>query len=440
LEKGIFIFLAAQSPRLNVISSRRIEGLAHYISEYFETYVIAGIPKSLESSKIYPNYNIGSAKLIEVPSIFNKKKFTAKESTTKSSNHTSWSFEKIRKRAKSEAFPFLEMFLPVSPGGMVYHDQKKFFDELEKIIVGNYQKRKIYIFASYGPSFILKIAKRIKKKYPCIEFVADFRDWAYKNCESSFYHSHIYKMYTKSLLKKADKVTFVSKTMLEYYKEKINLSQPVLYLSNGFDPSKIQAVGNEAKPDTEIGDKINIAYTGSTYYKTRNPENFIECLSGYIKSSNVRVTFTYAGKDGKIIQEIVGRHNLGTSFDFRGMLSHKDSLRLQQEADILLLLVYTGEDQFIGSSMITGKFFEYLASGRPILVIGPKTWEMKEIVESDKVSKVIQDGDCESIKQFLEDFSSNMRKFDLTKRSELLEMFSYKRLAETLAEFVLGRY
>jgi len=440
LEKNVFIFLTAYSPRWNIIASRRIEGLAHYISEFFETYIIAGIPKSLDQSEVYFDYDIGSANLIEVPSLFSKKKSSTRHSVQRLEKKPSLNLDKLKKYVKLESLPFLEMFLPVSPGGMVYHNQKKFLEELEKIVIREYGKKKIYIFASYGPSFILKIAKKIKKKYPLVEFVADFRDWAYRYYEGFFYNSVLYKFYTKSLLKTANKITFVSKVMLEYYKEKLNLSQSLLLLPNGFDPLKIQSLGKSTEHDVKTINKVNIIYTGSIHYKMINPERFIHCLGQYIKSSSTQITFTYAGRDLKIIEETVTKYNIKENFVYIGLLSHKASLMLQQEADLLLLLAYTGKDQLIGSSIITGKFFEYLASGRPILVIGPESWEMREIVESDMVSKVIQDNDCEAIKRFLDGFHEAMKQFNLTKRSEFLEIFSYKRLAEKLRKFVSEGY
>ena len=65
---------------------------------------------------------------------------------------------------------------------------------------------------------------------------------------------------------------------------------------------------------------------------------------------------------------------------------------------------------------------------------------MREIVESDMVSKVIQDNDCEAIKRFLDGFHEAMKQFNLTKRSEFLEIFSYKALAEKLRKFVSEGY
>ena len=437
MERSVLIFLAAQSPRRNVISARRIEGLAHYISGYFDTYVVSGIPQNLNQSEVNHNYDIGSAKLVEIPPIFNKKRSTVKESTISLSKHSAWHLEKIARYIKREVFPILQMFFPVSPGGMVYQNQRKFLKEAEKIVIENYGKRRIYIFASYGPSFILRIANKIKKKYPSVDFVADFRDWAYLNEEGFFYDSIIYKLYTKSLLKRADKVTFVSKIMLNYYKKKLNLRQPLLHLSNGFDNSKVVVDSGKIYCENTENREIHIVYTGSIYYKNRNPECFIQCIGKYTKLHNKKIVFLYASKNVGIMKQLVEKYGISSIFEYKGFLSHEDSLKLQREADILLLLAYTGKDQIIGSSIITGKLFEYLASGRPILVIGPEHWEMREVVEADGLSRVISDGDYKEIERFLDNFPEGMKEFNMKKRAELLEKYGYRSLSENLRDFLM---
>jgi hypothetical protein len=58
-------------------------------------------------------------------------------------------------------------------------------------------------------------------------------------------------------------------------------------------------------------------------------------------------------------------------------LSHDQAILAQQRAHVLLLLVNQSQN---AKAILTGKFFEYLATGRPILVIGPTDGEVATIL------------------------------------------------------------
>ena len=130
--KEIFIFLTAYSPRWNIIASKRIENLSKYVSKYFKTYIVAGIPNNIDEKYLKDAYDIGSSKLIEIPSIYSKN--SSNEKKNKKEKAIFIKFERI---LKIEALPFLEMFFPVSPGQTVLHNQNKFVKEIKNIIEKN---------------------------------------------------------------------------------------------------------------------------------------------------------------------------------------------------------------------------------------------------------------------------------------------------------------
>jgi glycosyltransferase involved in cell wall biosynthesis len=60
-----------------------------------------------------------------------------------------------------------------------------------------------------------------------------------------------------------------------------------------------------------------------------------------------------------------------------GFLPHDQAIEHMVSADALLLLTPTGHH---GSTLSTGKVYEYLAAGRPILLIGPQDSVARELV------------------------------------------------------------
>lgn len=62
-------------------------------------------------------------------------------------------------------------------------------------------------------------------------------------------------------------------------------------------------------------------------------------------------------------------YNLEDKVHFGGYASHKEAIGYQNSAHVILLIINRTTNN---KSILTGKIFEYIASGRPILCIGPK--------------------------------------------------------------------
>jgi len=430
MNKDILIFLTAYTPRWNIIASKRILGLSKYLSEKYDVYIVAGKPKKI----FLEDVDLGNSKLIEIDSLYNVKRQEKK--TTNIKNKFSNKFVILKKYLKLEILPFLEMLLPVSPGGLLLHNQKMIYNSVQEIIKKNYGKKRIFLFATYGPSFIIKIGNKIKQKYPKISYVVDFRDWAYKYYEGYLYNTKLYKYYTNFLIKKADGLTFVSNIMKEDYLKEFNINKPVLFLPNGHFETKNHF---ESKPLNyqENCEILKIVYTGSFHYKKINPSPFLEVLSELQnRYKSFKIKFIYAGKDIEFLSSLIERYKLNEIFEYRGFLDRNSTINLQKNADLLLLLAYTGEDERIGSSIITGKFYEYLFSKKPILVLAPENWEMREIVEIDGLSKIIPANKKDEILRYILKFKENLQSFNIYKREKVLDEFNYEKLAEKLDCFL----
>ena len=68
---------------------------------------------------------------------------------------------------------------------------------------------------------------------------------------------------------------------------------------------------------------------------------------------------------------------LSELIDVRPFVPHKESIEIIHSAHMLLLPIPSSENN---KGIITGKIFEYLASRRPILSIGPKDGNAAEIL------------------------------------------------------------
>ena len=207
-----------------------------------------------------------------------------------------------------------------------------------------------HIFTSHQPISNHWIAFFLKKEFPKLFWIADFRDaypdWA--KTEIYFQSFHIFLL--KILLKKCDLITTVSKgltTHLEIAKK------PILIIKNS--PLKIQAI-----PKLKI---IKFVYTGSIYPKKYRLDLLFKTLNQF--DSSYKFGFLYCGKDRKTWDKEINNFpqfiNLSSE-----IVSHENALAIQSLGDILLVFTWNTEKI---KGVLTSKLGEYLAFKKPILIL-----------------------------------------------------------------------
>jgi glycosyltransferase involved in cell wall biosynthesis len=85
------------------------------------------------------------------------------------------------------------------------------------------------------------------------------------------------------------------------------------------------------------------------------------------------------GKPETSVQQSVQEHGIEALVNYVGYVKHAEALRMQNQSQVLLLVI---NNTWNNKSILTGKIFEYLASNRPILCIGPKDGDAAEIIKN----------------------------------------------------------
>jgi glycosyltransferase involved in cell wall biosynthesis len=81
------------------------------------------------------------------------------------------------------------------------------------------------------------------------------------------------------------------------------------------------------------------------------------------------------------VKERLVTHQLKAYVKYIDYLPHDEVIKEQQKSRVLLLLVNNTPN---AKGILTGKFFEYMASGSPVLAIGPEDGELAEILNETK--------------------------------------------------------
>ena len=417
--------VAPYSPRWNNIASVRWEKFAKYLSKDHSVYLITSC---FPDRRSFREFNLGNANLVEI-----RLKYFKHNPYFRHSNDPSTETKIISgaiRKIKAELRPILEKFLPVSSGGVLLHDYRAYFVELDKIISSS---ERTILITTYDPWFSLRLGNYFKKRYPNrVIWFADFRDPSFDIAESVVTKLIFFKYLTKRILTLADGILVVTKQMLETYQR--ICGQKVFFLPNGYDGQFSLRIDSQRQNES-----LKIVYTGSFCPKTREITWFIHALLKLKQKQDgvcSKLKFIYAGKDFAYVQRLFERFSLLDLLENHGFVSRDEALNLQNNADLLLLIAYTGDDPKEGSSMRTGKVYEYLATGKPILTIAPKNWEMREELESDGVSRVFERSESEEIANYIAWFFKERRQIDLKRREEVVRPYLYENLSKRLEEII----
>lgn len=217
------------------------------------------------------------------------------------------------------------------------------------------------ILASSPPPTSLLVARRVSRRHG-IPWVADLRDlWLEQhNYHQPPWRKHVEKKLERRVLASAAGLVTVSQPWAETLQARHGKAAAVV--PNGFDPSDYPA-------DVEVpfrDGRVEIVYTGLVYQGGQDPSPLFEALLelGPL-AEKVRVVFygTYVHD----LRALAARHGVERLVEVSPLVPHREALKIQMEADVLLLLLWNDPKE---RGVFPAKVFEYLGARRPILTLG----------------------------------------------------------------------
>jgi glycosyltransferase involved in cell wall biosynthesis len=140
--------------------------------------------------------------------------------------------------------------------------------------------------------------------------------------------------------------------------------KPVATIMNGYDPADFPAP-DEAGPS---GLPLRIVHVGSIYEGRRDPTPLFSAIrAGGFEPDSLKVVFR--GRHLEWVRQLGEAQGVTPFLEFREPVPYADAIRIQQTADILLLLQWNAPSE---TGNVPGKVFEYMAARRPILGLGPQ--------------------------------------------------------------------
>lgn len=261
--------------------------------------------------------------------------------------------------------------------------QRVFFPDPQKLCLP-YARRKLaqlmkadlkpeIAVISSGPPSSLSLGLILRDKYQ-IPFICDFRDEWTNNPEriNLDYPARVQSrelLLESRVLRSCAGVSYLTGIMRDNFLQRHSClkDKPAAIIPNGFDEADF--AGLEASNHRGC---FHLVYCGS-FYDRRQPDSLWAAISGLFRSGKIAEVSLCVDVIGKntpafVLGSFAGDSAIRNTVKFHGFKPHRDSLKAMLKADALLLYIPSGRN---ADSVLTGKIFDYLASGKPILAVAP---------------------------------------------------------------------
>lgn len=295
------------------------------------------------------------------------------------------------------------------------------------------RKNPVQAVVTTGPPHSMhRIGYGVKKRFPDLPWLADFRDpWTnidfYSELGLTRISDAIHHRMERQVVQSADAVVVVSGGMTEEFK--LLKPKQLVMIPNGFDTADVR------KTDTQPDKQFTISHIG-TMNAARNPEIIWKAIRALCDENiffNNDVKIQLIGKVDFSVLESLKAFQLEDKAEKTDYLPHADAIRRQQSSQVLLLIINNTPN---AKGILTGKFFEYIASGRPVLGVGPSDGDAAQVLNETGAGKMIDFEDVETAKSVLRDWYLLYQEKKLKIETSDVEKYSRRSLTGRLAELL----
>jgi glycosyltransferase involved in cell wall biosynthesis len=255
-----------------------------------------------------------------------------------------------------------------------------------------------HVITTSPPHSTQLIGLRLKRRFPGIKWVADMRDpWTdiyyYEMFKPSLPARMIDREMERSVLTRADLIITVGQTLASMLASKAeDIEKKIHVLPNGYDEEDFEGI------IPSVPDKFTITYVG-TLSQAYPVKSFIDAVRN-IRVNDMPVTLRFVGTIPEQIQQMfpAGKDEVNT--EFVQYCDHPVAIRHMMDSSMLLLII---PDHRSSRSILTGKIFEYLATEKPVLFLGPSDGDAARLLALCGYKGLFGYDDIEGMHNFIVD-------------------------------------
>ncbi|MGJ5820971.1 glycosyltransferase [Paludibaculum fermentans] len=253
------------------------------------------------------------------------------------------------------------------------------------------------VLINVPPFSSLAVAAELRRRFPDLLILCDYRDEFL-----SYYLPRLDEVGSAARYQQGAELergavhaaNFVS-TVTEPWRQAIRNRHPdqpdskFLCVPNGYDPAAF--AGFQSRPSG--GEALRIVYVGTVYTNpVYSPKVFLDAVEGLPAAERDRLRLRFVGRIARDAEPWFE----GRPFQMErcGFLPQVEAFKKLEDADCLLLIV--GDE-----NAHSGKLFEYLATGKPILALAPKGSQVRQLMEQTRAGWCADAGSTEEIQALL---------------------------------------
>lgn len=261
----------------------------------------------------------------------------------------------------------------------------------------------VLITGSPYSNFLL--AERLRKKFPRLPIVLDFRDeWLATSFDvAGFGFSQSQRAHQFAIGAEAAAVASSTAVVAvtEAARREIHSRYPAdpeskyHHIPNGFDASRLQA--SPRAHGLRSPGKIVVTYVGSIYTSTE-PTSFVQALQLLPPAIKAQYTFRFIGH----IEEPSYREallSLGDMVELKGYMPQHEALNAMNVTDYALLISHDRLN-------VSAKFYDYLGTGKPILACVHPGGDIRLMLEDLRAGWWADSHNVEAIRQLFVETAS----------------------------------
>jgi glycosyltransferase involved in cell wall biosynthesis len=239
-------------------------------------------------------------------------------------------------------------------------------------------------YSSSGPfsSHLVGLLLKLATNKP---WVAELRDGWYRWNRAIFpdypgWRDVLERQLEAQALRRADRVVLVTDRMAEAFRAQYPAipREHFAVVPNGFDPR--QFVPSGGPTHSKGSGAFEVLHSGALYYG-RSVANFLQAVQQLAETDpefGGAFKLTLLGTLDAAAQAELRQTALGDRVSLVGQVDHVASLAAMRQADVLLLVANTTPG---AEATVPGKLFEYLAVGKAILAIAPRSSSTRDVLE-----------------------------------------------------------
>lgn len=316
-------------------------------------------------------------------------------------------------------------------GNFLIPDPRRFWIKPSVNYLSSYLKKNhVDAIITTGPPHSMHfIGLGLKKNFPSLPWIADFRDpWTniffYKDLKIGWLADMIHHRLERKIIQSADCLLVVSKGM----KEEFEVLRPkrLEIISNGYDEADLQT------EKSKLDNKFTISHIGLLTTK-QNPIVLWKVLSEICSENAVfrsDLEIHLIGNVDFSVLKSINQFGLETQLTKIDYLPHNEAIAKQQTSQILLLLLMNEPGN---KCILTGKLFEYLAAKRPVMAFGPIDGDAAAVLNDANAGVMIDFSDELTTKQTILNYYTQYKLNSLVIQSTSVDRFSRRNLTSNLS-------